>query len=109
VKNSNQADLFEPHTRARPLDPDTSHAAAERIQYRMSPLRLKVLGHFRSIYPQSITDLDLQAHFDNHGSTYRTRRAELTEMGLIRDTGLRRWQDGSHRVLWVASSWRADA
>lgn len=107
--NSDQADLFDAYTRARPSDPDTSHAIAERIQYRLTGLRIKVLAYFRSIYPQSITDLDLQAYFDNHGSTYRTRRAELTEMGLIRDTGLRRWQADAHRVLWVATPWRTDA
>jgi hypothetical protein len=104
-RNERQADLFEAYTRARPSDPDTSHVAAERIQQRLNKLQFKVLDHFRAIAPQSITDLDLEYHFNNHGSTYRTRRAELTELGLIQDTGLRRWQEGSHRVLWAATPW----
>lgn len=104
-RGTNQGDLFEPFTRARPGDPDTSHVAAERIAHRLNVLQRKVLLYFRLIYPRSITDLDLQSYFGNHGSTYRTRRAELTELGLITDTGKRRWQDGSHRVLWAESPW----
>jgi hypothetical protein len=101
-KNSNQISLFEPHTRARPGDPDTSHIAAERIQHRMTDIQIEVLDYFRSIWPQAITDLDLQSYFNDHKSTHRTRRSELTEMGLIVDTKLRRFQDGSNRVLWRA-------
>lgn len=97
-----QPDLFDAHTRARGGDPDTSHVAAERIQSRINTLQQRVLQHFRSIYPNAITDLDLETHFGDHGSTYRTRRAELVELGLIRDTGLRRFQRRHHRVLWVA-------
>jgi hypothetical protein len=104
-KNSNQMNLFglfEPHTRARPGDPDTSHAAARRIQHTMTDVQIQVLTYFRSIYPRAITDLDLQAYFSDDKSTYRTRRSELVAMGLIVDTLQRRFQDGSNRVLWVA-------
>lgn len=101
--DDNQYGLFDAFTRARPFDPDTSHVAAERIVPRINKLQTKVLDYFRAIHPNAITDRDLEDHFGNHGSTYRTRRAELTEMGLIADTGLRRWQDGSHRVLWAAT------
>ncbi len=101
-KTSNQTGLFEPHTRARPGDPDTSHAAAGRIQHRMTDIQIKVLSYFLSIWPRAITDLDLQSYFNDHKSTYRTRRSELVAMGLIVDTLERRYQDGSNRVLWVA-------
>jgi hypothetical protein len=103
-KNSNQIGLglFEPHTRARPGDPDTSHAAARRIQHTMTDVQIQVLTYFRSIYPRAITDLDLQSYFNDDKSTYRTRRSELVAMGLIVDTLERRHQDGSNRVLWAA-------
>ena len=68
----------------------------------MTDIQIEVLSHFLSIYPRAITDLDLQSYFNNHKSTHRTRRSELTKMGLIMDTGLRRFQDNAHRVLWVA-------
>jgi hypothetical protein len=99
---ADQPDLF---TRTRPGDPDTSHEAAAKIAPRMTALQVKVLTYMREIFPRAITDLDLQDHFNNDLSTYRTRRSELTEMGLVYDTRQRRFQLGSNRVLWRAVPW----
>jgi hypothetical protein len=49
-----------------------------------------------------MTDFELEEIFGNHGSTYRTRRSELTEQGLIIDTGRTRVQRGRNRIVWAA-------
>lgn len=94
---------FDFWTRARGTDPDTSFEAAEAVFPKINRIQLEVLTHFRSIYPRAITDYDLQQHFDNHMSTYRTRRSELTAMCLIVDSGQRKFQAGRNRILWVAA------
>lgn len=100
--SNDQSDLFPDYTRARPSDPDTSHEAAAEVQRRLNALQQAVLAYFRAVAPHPMTDLDLENHFGNHRSTYRTRRAELTELGLLYDTGRRCFQAGSNRVLWAA-------
>lgn len=101
-----QTNMFDADTRVRPTDPSTSHDAAERIMPKLNQLQLTVLDYFRSIYPAVITDLDLQEHFGNHLSTYRTRRQELTALGLIQDSGRQKWQRGSNRIMWGAAPWK---
>ena len=49
----------------------------------------------------ALTDFDLEVICDNHGSTYRTRRSELVELGYVADSGQRRMQEGSNRIVWV--------
>jgi hypothetical protein len=97
--DDDQPDLFSPHTRARWSDPDTSHQAAGKIEYKMTELRATVLQHF--VHWTELTDLELESLCANHGSTYRTRRSELTEMGYIADTGRRKLQKGSNRIVWT--------
>lgn len=97
--------FFDIWTRARSTDPGTSFEAAEKIAPKMTRIQAQVLNYFRTIYPRSITDLDLQDHFGNQLSTYRTRRSELTAMDLVLDSGMRRFQHGSNRVLWIAKPW----
>lgn len=94
---------FDFWTRARSTDPDTSFEAAEQVLPKITRIQLEVLTHFRSIYPRAITDLELQEHFGNQLSTYRTRRSELTAKDLIVDSGKRKLQSGRNRILWVAA------
>jgi len=88
---------------ARASDPDTSHEAAESLSPRLRQLQGLVLDYAAS-QPDGFTDVDLNRHFDTHGSTYRTRRSELVAKGYVRDTGERRayGPDGSGRrhVIW---------
>lgn len=85
---------------ARNTDPDTSHEAAESISPRLRELQRKVLM-FAYDYPDGFIDPELNRRFDTHGSTYRTRRAELVEQGLIRDSGERRTDGGTRRhIIW---------
>jgi hypothetical protein len=95
----NEPDLFAPHTRARVTDPGTSFAAARQVAPKMTALRRVVLLHFARL--RTMTDLDLESLCSDHGSTYRTRRSELAAMGYIADSGERRMQRGSNRVLWT--------
>jgi hypothetical protein len=88
-----------PLTRASDLD--TSHEAATRIATTMSDTQKLVLDFIRSRGASGCTDLDIQRRFGNHGSTYRTRRAELTALGLVRDSGVRVTQDKRRRIVWV--------
>jgi hypothetical protein len=87
---------------ARASDPSTSHEAATRIASTITATQQLVLDYIRSRGTSGCTDLDIQRRFGNHGSTYRTRRAELTALELVRDSGLRVTQDGGRRIVWVA-------
>lgn len=91
---------FDPRTRARSTDPDTSLEAAEQVVSKIGKIQREVLDYFIEAYPFARTDLDLQEHFGNSLSTYRTRRAELTARGFIADSGQRKFQKGRKRVLW---------
>jgi hypothetical protein len=77
---------FDPHTRSG--DPDTSHKAARKLGPVMNQLRAIVLHAF--VERERMTDRDLENRFNNPGSTYRSRRSELTQMGLLCDSGQRR-------------------
>jgi hypothetical protein len=94
-----QLDMFPPRTRTRGTDPDTSRKAAEQAAPRMTERRRIVLRHFLQF--TAMTDLDLQGLCSNHGSTYRTRRSELAQMGYIADSGTRSLQRGSNRIVWT--------
>jgi hypothetical protein len=87
---------------ARAVDPGTSHEAAARIASTITATQQRVLDFIRSRGASGCTDLDIQRRFGNHGSTYRTRRAELTALELVRDSGLRVMQDRGRRIVWVA-------
>lgn len=96
--------LFAPasdkRARARRTDPNTSHAAADFITPALREIQLQVL-----MWAQrrgSFTDAELVRHFGG-GSTYRTRRAELVERGLIEDSGERVNVEG-HRCKFAV--WR---
>jgi hypothetical protein len=88
---------------ARVTDPSTSHEATARIASTMSDTQKLVLDFIRSRGASGCTDLDIQRRFGNHGSTYRTRRAELTALGLVRDSGVRVMQDKGRRIVCVIS------
>ncbi len=96
-----QQDLFEPYTRARSTDPGTSHEAAEAISSNLRKLQAFVLETLRE-HPNGLTDYELEEKCGSHGSTYRTRRAELAEMGLVEQCG-HRIIAGSNRNVWRAT------
>ena len=75
---------------ARREDPDTSRDAAAGITLHLRELQRQVLAFAEARGRLGFIDPDMAAHFECHGSTYRTRRSELVEMGLIADTCERR-------------------
>lgn len=86
------------HQLARDTDPSTSFEAASSVLPRLRKLQQVVYDHF--VAAKQLTDLDLETRCGDHGSTYRTRRAELVELGLLRDTGQRKHQAGRNRIIW---------
>jgi hypothetical protein len=87
----------------RTSDPDTSHGAAAAIVPDLNALQAKVLSCCRSL--RQFTDLDLhyrciEVYGRQRESTYRKRRGELRDLGLVEDTGSRVMQEGSSRIIW---------
>jgi hypothetical protein len=87
---------------ARASDPETSHDVPARIASTISTRQKLVLDFIRGRGASGCTDLDIQRRFGDHGSTYRTRRAELTALELVRDSGVRVTQDRGRRIVWIA-------
>lgn len=90
--------IYEPRAYARSADPSTSHEAAAKVTPKLNKIQREVLELFR--INRDMTDLELQCSMQSHGSTHRTRRAELVKKGLIRDSGRRVKFDGSNRIIW---------
>lgn len=82
-------------------DPDTSKQAAESIVDKLGKLQDIVLCYAIGRGSEGFTDEMLSDWFGCRGSTYRTRRAELTAQGLIVPTRRRaRLSSGRHAVVW---------
>lgn len=84
-------------------DPDTSKQAAGFITTKIAPLQLEVLEHLRASGSFGLCDLELEERCGSHGSTFRTRRAELVEIGLVRDSGRTLFLNGRNRIVWVVT------
>ena len=89
-------------TRSRRRDRSTSKEAGEASSRRGTEIQMAVMEYAAVQGPAGFTDRDLADHFDDRGSTYRTRRSELTEKGYIVDTGITRTYEGSNRrhTVW---------
>lgn len=83
-------------------DPDTSKEAAASIKGERTRYQEEVLGFALFKGAEGFTDEQLSSWFLCTGSTYRTRRAELTAKGMIVPSGRRaRLKSGRHAVVWV--------
>ena len=90
--------------RARSTDPDTSHEAARSIG-EMTGKRQAVLDIIRAIGRGTDEDIIDAYHSSTapqqSASGIRTRRAELTLMGLVVDTGERKVRSsGRGSIVW---------
>lgn len=90
--------MTDTHALVRSTDPDTSVEAAEKIAPNLNRLQQIVLFWFHE-HPEGLTDWELEEIEGNHKSTYRSRRAELTRMGILVRDG-KRYQDGGWRAVW---------
>ena len=100
------------HELARGTDPQTSHDAAERILSKLGKLQREVYGVIKRHGASGITLWEIEEIFGNHGSTYRTRVAELCGKGsagtavnppLVKDSGRTRKIRGRERTVWIAT------
>lgn len=101
---ADQLPLFDPRTRVRPGDPETSHAAAESLDRGyVRASQQSVLLFLRICGP--MTDAQLVRDYSGtpaqSPSGLRTRRSELTQAGLVRDSGRRvRLPSGRYAIEW---------
>ena len=97
---------------ARTSDPETSHIAAEKIKRKLGGIQRQVLAVLRDAYPAALSDDQILERAETRfgkkvSSTWRTRRKELVDLGLVK------WSDekttnaaGSLVRTWI---WRPDA
>ena len=86
----------------RPYDPSTSKEAATFIVKQLTDLQDEVLEYAKNVALLGFTDEDMNRHFNCTGSTYRSRRAELTRQGWIVPTQQRkRLSSGRRAVVWI--------
>ncbi len=87
---------------ARHTDPSTSHDAATAVTPHLSYHQHRVLRFARD-HADGVTDLDMEIDLCEFGSTLRSRRHELVELGMIVDVGtVRRLEgDARRRIVWA--------
>lgn len=82
---------------------DTSIAAAASIAPEVPNIQAQVYAYAKQRGGQGFTDDQLNEHFKTTKSTYRSRRADLVEQGLIIDTGIRAKNEGGRfTIIWRA-------
>lgn len=82
-------------------DPHTSEDAAKSIVDNLTLIQKDVLAFAWDRGTRGFTDYELGNAFHNSGSTYRSRRAELTRGGMIVPTEQRRkMPSGRNAVVW---------
>lgn len=88
---------------ARRTDPGTSHEAADAVTPDLRQLQARVADYAKRKGYSGFTDAEMSQDLDDSGSTYRTRRSELTARNIILDSGERRtWGDSPRlRIVWM--------
>ena len=95
----------EPHTLYRRHDPDTSRQAAESIQPHLTEIQAQVLHLIKLAGLRGLTDEELSQQYGTHGSTARTRRAELAKRGLVVEAKQKRMlRSGQMGRVWIAAT-----
>jgi len=100
----NQPDLLAwtpPPQRYRSTDPSTSVEAAESVSPAIRDAQQQVLDWLGK-QPNGATDEELLAAMGSRSSHFRTRRSELVDRGLVRDSGqTRKLASGRKGIVWV--------
>lgn len=101
------ADAYGP-AHARQTDPPTSHKAAREVTPHTDTLRADVERWASGRGPEGFIDEELSVAFDAaDSSSYRTRRAELTQAGVIVNTGRHRLNgNGRSCIVWMHRTFR---
>jgi len=96
-----------PRARARRSDPATSFAAAESVSRirESQQIILSLLRTFGPHYDEQLIELvTLHSPIPMSPSGVRTRRAELVDKGLVRDSRQRaRTASGRQTIVWEAA------
>ena len=89
--------------RARHSDPITSHEAGEAIVKHITRIQRNILLWADRVGPGEFIDLELEKNFQDFGATHRTRRSELVELGLLKNTGTKKMLHGHDRrfIVWA--------
>lgn len=94
----------------RVTDPDTSREAAASVVPHLNELQQRVLDYALSRDKYGFTDCHMSFHLGaENKSTFRTRRRELTVMGLIKDTGRTTLIGSRRHTVWVHRDFAHDA
>jgi len=81
--------------------PATSKMAAKRIKQKSGTKRMLVLTLLKSIYPEGMTDQEMQDTLNMRNQTQNPRRLELLEMKWIEDSGeTRPTEAGLGAIVW---------
>lgn len=100
-----QRDLFD----TPPMPPAQRHSATSReaaaaVEPSAETLRRIVLSAIRGAGDTGLTDEEGQTLLEMTGNTYRPRRRECEQAGLVRDSGrTRSTRSGRKAVVWVAA------
>jgi hypothetical protein len=112
MSTDKQPDLFGDYTLYDGRPPsqkhsDTSRAAADRIRHRIGPLHREIIA-FLTNAVQGATDEQMQADIPMPANTQRPRRVELTQEGIVMDSGRRKLTDSRREaVVWILADRRA--
>jgi hypothetical protein len=80
---------------------DTSVQAAESIAPSVPKIASIVFEYAAMRGSQGFTDEEMNEYFETHKSSYRARRAELVDRGLIEDSGVRvKGPNGRNMIVW---------
>ena len=80
---------------------DTSVEAAESIAPSVPKIASIVFEYAAMRGNQGFTDEEMNEYFETHKSSYRARRAELVDRGLIEDSGVRvKGPNGRNMTVW---------
>jgi hypothetical protein len=94
------------YARHRPTDPEPSVKAARALNGRLTVKQKAVLDTHKA-NPAGLADPELTELLGGPpgSSTWRSRRKELTDAGLIDDSGEKRVFNGREHTVWRYATW----
>ena len=100
-----QQDLFDSEPQLKKMvrkgASETSIEAAKSVVKHVREIHEKVLNYAKTC-KNGFTDEEMNSYFQTHRSTYRARRSELVEMGLICSSGEKRMmENGRMATVWI--------
>ena len=102
-----QQELFEDGTQLKKMvrrnASETSVEAAKSVLKHVREIHKKILDYAKKC-ENGFTDEEMNSYFQTHRSTYRARRSELVEMGLIFNSNeKRKMENGRMATVWQAT------